>query len=59
MVEANPPSNGNIVAYINGEGGNTDEYQENMNELGLLKDSDESRMFNFIGDSAGILDDML
>ena len=36
MVEANPAGYGNVMVYINGEGGNNDIYQENLEELGLF-----------------------
>ena len=38
MVEAKSARNGNIIMYINGEGGNTDIYKDNLQELGYLHD---------------------
>ena len=46
MVEAIPTASGHVMMYVAGEGGETETYRENLDELGLFKNTDPSNIFN-------------
>ena len=59
MVEGIPTADDQYFMYINGDGGDTGIYQNNLQELGLFQDVDPSKVFDLKDTTEFSMDSMM